>query len=428
MVRMIERLYLESINDRLLDSDAVALLGPRQVGKTTLARSILRDRGEDAVYLDLESAADRRKLSDPEAYLAAHTDKLVILDEIQRAPELFPILRGQIDARRQQGRVGGHFLILGSASMELLRQSSESLAGRISQIELPPLQPQELYAASDHKMESSGVADTSVALEVDVDAPSTTQIQQAVEALWLRGGFPKSYLARNDAASIRWRLDFIRTYLERDMPQFGLRVAADPMEKFWRMLAHDQGGEFTAERFADGLDVTGKTAKHYLSILEKLLLVRTLGPWASSGTRRLIKKPKVYVRDPGLLHALLDIRSHDQLLGHPIVGKSWEGFVIEALIHSSGDNTPAYFYRSAGGAELDLILEFSGENRWAIEIKKSTAPSLRRRFYEAADDIKAARRIVVHGGPESFPMPQGVEAMSLRDAIAAVRAVGFGGL
>lgn len=425
---MIERLHLEFIEDRLIDSDAVALLGPRQVGKTTLAKSILRDRGEGAIYLDLESDADRRKLSDPEAYLAAHADKLVILDEIQRVPELFPILRGQIDSRRQQGRMGGHFLILGSASMELLRQSSESLAGRISQIELPPVQPQDLFTAFDQPTAAGGVDDPTAALEVDLELSSAAQMQEAVETLWLRGGFPKSYLARNDAASLRWRLDFIRTYLERDMPQFGLRVAADPMEKFWRMLAHDQGGEFTAERFADGLDVTGKATKHYLSILQKLLLVRVLNAWAASGTRRLIKKPKVYVRDPGLLHALLGIRTRDQLLGHPMIGKSWEGFVIEALILAAGSDTPAYFYRSAGGAELDLVLEFSGPDRWAIEIKKSTAPSLRRGFHSAADDIKATKRIVVHAGPEAFPMAQGVEAMPLRDAIIAVRETGFGGL
>lgn len=425
---MIERLYLQTLEDRLVDSDAVALLGPRQVGKTTLAHTILRRRGENAVYLDLESDADRRKLSDPEAYLSAHADRLVILDEIQRVPELFPVLRGQIDMRRQQGRVGGHFLILGSASMELLRQSSESLAGRISQIELPPLQPQELFAQTTSLTNIGALNMADPAAEGEVDQRKPLELLQDIENLWHRGGFPKSYLARNDAASLRWRLDFIRTYLERDMPQFGLRVAADPMENFWRMLANDQGGEFTAERFADGLDVTGKTAKHYLAVLEKLLLVRTLGAWASSGTRRLIKKPKVYVRDPGLLHALLGIRSHDQLLGNRVVGKSWEGFVIEALIHAAGSDTPAFFYRSAGGAELDLVLEFSGAERWAIEIKKSTAPSLRRGFHAAAEDIKATRKIVIHAGPEAFPMSQNVHALPLRDAIRAARQAGFGGL
>lgn len=389
---MIDRDLASLVERRLKQMPSVALLGPRQVGKTTLARAIAAKRGEGAIYLDLESAADRNRLSDPEAYFAAHADKLVVLDEIHRAPEIFAILRGQIDDRRRAGREGGHFLILGSAALELMRQSSESLAGRIVDLEMPPIQPQELTAPD---------GDTDV--------------------LWERGGFPRSLLASDDEASLVWRQAFIRSYLERDIPQFGIRVPAQTFERFWTMLAHGQGGLLNAQRLAHSLDANWHSVMHYLDLMCDLLLVRRLSPWARNEGKRLVKSPKVYVRDSGLLHALLGLGTLNDVLGHPVAGASWEGFVIEALIAAAPTATRAYFYRTQAGAEVDLVLEFTADRRWAIEIKKSSAPTIGKGFTIASDDLAAERRIVVHKGDETYPMRGGIEAMTLLDAVAAVK-------
>ncbi len=370
---------------------SVALIGPRQVGKTTLAREIAEKRGKEAIYLDLESAVDRNRLSDPEAYFAAHAGKLVVLDEIHRAPEIFAILRGQIDARRRLGREGGHFLILGSAALDLMRQASESLAGRIVHLEMTPIQPQELTAPD------------------------------GIDTLWQRGGFPRSLLASDDGASLVWRQAFIRSYLERDIPQFGIRVPAQTLERFWTMLAHGQGGLLNAQRLAQSLDKNWHSVMHYLDLMCDLLLVRRLTPWARNAGKRLVKSPKVYVRDSGLLHALLGLGSLNDVLGHPVAGPSWEGFVIEALIAAAPAATRAYFYRTQAGAEVDLVLEFTADQRWAIEIKKSSAPTIGKGFAIACDDLAAERRIVVHKGDETYPMRGGVEALTLLDAIEAVR-------
>ncbi len=380
---MIPRRLLSTLTSALAESPAVALLGPRQAGKTTLALEAAKAR--PAVYLDLESDADRAKLSDPEAYLSQHEDKLVVLDEIQRSPQLFRSLRGLIDGGRRRGRGKGRFLVLGSASIDLLRQSSESLAGRIRYLELAPLDAGEVGS-------------------------------ERLDALWLRGGFPESLLADSDAASLRWRADFIRTYLERDIPQLGPRVPAETLRRFWTMLAHQQGGLLNAAAFARSLAVDGKTVASYLDLLVDLLLVRRLAPWHGNVRKRLVKSPKVYVRDSGLVHALLGIGDREALLGHPVAGGSWEGLAIESLIAAAPSGTEAHFFRTATGAELDLLLRLPGRRKpWAIEIKRGLAPTLERGFHLACDAVRAERRIVVYGGTERFPLAEGVEAAALVD-------------
>ncbi len=381
IARMISRRLLPALVDALAESPAVALLGPRQVGKTTLALELAKTRS--AVYLDLESEADRAKLSDPELYLSQHEDKLVILDEIHRTPELFLSLRGLIDAGRRRGRGTGRFLVLGSASMDLLKQSSESLAGRIRYLELAPLDAGEVG-------------------------------RNRLDALLLRGGFPESFLAASDAASLRWRLDFIRTYLERDIPQLGPRIPAETLRRLWTMLAHQQGGLLNAAALARALAVDGKTVTSYIDLLVDLLLVRRLPPWHGNIRKRLVKSPKVYVRDSGLVHALLGIRDFEAVLAHPVAGASWEGLAIESLISAAPDGTEAYFYSTAAGAEIDLLLKLPGHRKpWAIEIKRGLAPRVERGFRLACDDVKPERRVVVYSGVERFPLAENVEAISL---------------
>jgi uncharacterized protein len=398
---MFRRDSQEIVKDRLAEFDCVALLGPRQVGKTTLARQIVAERADQALYLDLENPADRRQLDDAGAYFSAYADKLIVLDEIQRVPEIFSVLRGQIDSRRRAGADAGKFLILGSASMKLLRQSSESLAGRITFVELAPLQPSEVLPAGDPNQRNGR--------------------NGRLDSLWLQGGFPQSFTRTSMQASLQWRRDFIQTYLERDIPQFGLQVASDQLAQFWRMLANDQGELFNAQRYANSLGVSGHTVARYIDLLEQLLLVRRLAPWSVNTGKRLVKSPRPYVRDTGILHALLNLRTLDDLRAHAVIGKSWEGFVIEALINAAASSALPYFYRTAAGAEADLVLEFSPNRRWAIEIKLSSAPSVDRGFHNAADDLGAERRLLVHRGDAIFPMRGGIEAMPLMAAIAAVK-------
>ncbi|MEW6036776.1 MAG: ATP-binding protein [Pseudomonadota bacterium] len=380
---MIPRRLLPALMSALAEAPAVALLGPRQAGKTTLALDVAQV--QPAVYLDLESEADRAKLSEPELYLSQHEDKLVILDEIQRIPQLFQSLRGLIDAGRRRGRGTGRFLVLGSASIDLLRQSSESLAGRIRYLELSPLDAGEVG-------------------------------RERLDALWLRGGFPDSLLAASDAASLRWRADFIRTYLERDIPQLGPRIPAETLRRLWTMLAHQQGGLLNAAALARALAVDGKTVASYLDLLVDLLLVRRLAPWHGNVRKRLVKAPKVYVRDSGLVHALLGIGDREALLAHPVAGGSWEGMVIESLIAAAPSGAEAYFFRSAGGAEIDLLLQLPRQGGpWAIEVKRGLAPKIERGFHLACETVGAERRRVVYGGVERFPIAEGVEAVALID-------------
>lgn len=379
---MLPRRIQNTVEQALTRQASVALLGPRQVGKTTLALQIGAVR--NALYLDLEDMQERAKLSDPAAFLSAYEERLVILDEIQRMPGLFLALRGVIDKGRRRGHRTGRFLLLGSASLDLMRQSGESLAGRISYIDMAPLTVREVPG-------------------------------DASETLWVRGGFPDSFLAKDEAASLAWRKDLLRTYLERDVPMFGSRVPAETLRRFWTMLAHNQGALLNASRLAQGLEVKSQTVTRYTDLLVDLLLVRRLQPYHANVGKRLVKSPKVYIRDSGLLHALLNIADHQALLGHPVVGLSWEGFVIENLINAAPALTAPGFYRTAGGAEIDLLLELPGGELWAIEIKRSHAAKPAKGFHEACEDLKPHRRFVVHAGKDSYPISPTVMAVGLQD-------------
>ena len=385
---MIECRLASILAETLADTPAVALLGPRQAGKTTLALGVGETLG--ALYLDLESEADRAKLAQPELYLAGHSDRLVILDEVHRVPGLFPVLRGLIDRARRKGRRAGQFLLLGSASLDLLKQSGETLAGRIAYLELGPF-----------------------------DALETRRLP--LDDLWVRGGFPDSLLAKDAARSLRWRQDFIRTYLERDIPQFGPRIAAETLRRFWTMLAHHQGGLLNSAQFARNLGVDVKTAVGYLDLLVDLLLVRRLPPWHANLGKRLVKSPKVFVRDSGLVHALLGIPNLEGLLSHPVLGQSWECFVLENLIAVAPDGVEPSFYRTGGGAEIDLLLAWPDGSLWAIEVKRSLTPKLERGFHAACADLKPERKFVVYPGDERYPMAEDVEVIPLRQLAALLR-------
>lgn len=381
---MIQRELYQELVDSLARQAAVGLLGPRQVGKTTLAFEVSRQI--PSIYLDLEKPSDRAKLTDPELYLQAQADKLVILDEIHQMPEIYGVLRGLIDNGRRAGQAMGRFLILGSASIDLLRQSSESLAGRIEYLDLGPLNLVETAATPDN--------------------PSQ---------LWLRGGFPQSFLASSDTNSLRWRQNFIRTYLQRDIPQFGPRMAATTIERLWTMLAHHQGGLLNASQLASGLGISAPTVTAYIDLLVDLLLVRRLQPWQANVGKRLVKSPKVYIRDSGLVHALLQVRTWDDLQGHPVAGPSWEGFVIENILSVIPEGTTAGFYRTAAGAEIDLVLNFGNpkvKGVWAIEIKSGLSPKPGRGFYHAIADLNPARSFVVYSGNDRYPLGPGIEAIS----------------
>ncbi len=368
---------------------AVGLLGPRQVGKTTLAFA-QKALYPDALYLDLELPSAQRQLDDPEAFLMAHAQQLVILDEVQRMPELFGILRGVIDQRRRMGQASGQFLLLGSATGVLLQQSSESLAGRVAYVELPPLQASEVFTGN------GSVGD--------------------LNALWLRGGFPLSWLAPTDADSMTWREVFIATYLEKDIPALGPRIPATTLRRLWTMLAHHQGELLDQSKLAASLAISGQTVSRYIDLLCDLMLVRRLPAWHGNVGKRLIRSPKVYVRDSGLVHALLGLSNLDAVLGHPIAGSSWEGFVVEQLINAA-PQAEASFYRTSNGAEVDLVLTFRNQQTWTIEVKRSSAPTVSKGFYQAATDLQAARKLLVAPVANNFPMKEGIEVVDLMTAI-----------
>jgi len=385
---MLPRRLSAHLNHLLNHSPAVVLLGPRQVGKTTLALEVSAAR--PSVYLDLEDEDQRVKLSNPALYFADHERDLVILDEVHRVPELFQRLRGVIDRGRRQGNENGRFLLLGSAAMDLLRQSGESLAGRISYLELGPFD----------------------ALEVAPDA---------IETLWVRGGFPRSFLADDDALSMEWRRNFIRTYLERDVPQFGSRIPAETLRRFWTMLAHSQAQMLNAANLARALGVDGKTIAGYLDLLVALLLVRRLPAWHHNAKKRLVKSPKVYVRDTGIAHALLGIRDKEALLSHPVVGQTWESFVIETLIAVAPDGIEAHYYRTSNGSEIDLVLALPGGKLWAVEVKRSSAPKVERGFHSACADLKPDKRFVVYPGKERFSLDDETDAIGVAALAAALQ-------
>ena len=325
-------------------------------------------RRHASIYLDLEDENDRAKLANPSKYLADHEDELVILDEVHRVPELFQQLRGIIDRGRRHGKANGRFLLLGSAAMDLLKQSGESLAGRISYLELGPFD----------------------ALEID---------PASLETLWVRGGFPRSFLAESDDLSLLWRRNFVRTYLERDISQFGPRIPAETLRRFWTMLAHNQAQILNAATLARGLAVDGKTVAGYLDLLVDLLLVRRLPAWHRNVGKRLVKSPKVYVRDSGIAHALLGIRDKEALLGHPVVGQTWESFVIETLITAAPDGTEAHYYRTSNGTEVDLLLTLPGGELWAIEVKRTIGAEDRARLsfrLRRSESAEAVLRVSGH--------------------------------
>ena len=380
---MLERRIFPNIQRALNRQAAVVLIGPRQVGKTTLALDIAERSG--ALYLDLEARADREKLRDPVLFLQEYEDRLVILDEIHRVPELFQTLRGLIDKGRRKGQRTSRFFILGSAAIDLLRQSGESLAGRLEYVTMGPF-----------------------------DALEVGENEQTLTRLWMRGGFPDSYLAANDQDSLAFRQNFIRTYLERDVPQFGPRIPAETLERLWTMLAHNQGALLNASRLASSLSVSPPTVGSYIDLLVDLLFVRRLPPYRANIGKRLVKSPKVYVRDSGLVHALLGLEEYQELAGHPVVGPSWEGFVIENLLAVAPERMQASFYRTAAGAEVDMVLEWPGREKcWAVEIKRSLTAKPARGFYHAREDLQPSRSFVVHAGNDRYPIAEGVEAIGL---------------
>lgn len=385
---MIERRVAAEVATLLDQMPAVALVGPRQSGKTTLAVALAA--GRRSVYLDLESAADRARLAEPELYLSDHAEDLVILDEIHRVPGLFKTLRGVIDRGRREGRGTGRFLMLGSAAIELLAQSGETLAGRISFVELGPFDMTEV--GDEH-----------------------------LDRLWIRGGFPDSFLESSEQASLRWREDFIRTYLERDIPQLGPRVPAETLRRLWTMLAHHQGGLLNTAQIARGLGISGTTVAHYVDLMVDLLLVRRLPAHVSNVGKRLVRSPKVYVRDSGLLHALLGLGEKEAVLGHPVAGASWEGAAIESLTAAAGRRAQASFYRTAHGAEIDLILAWPGGRRWAVEIKRSLTPRVERGFHAGLAELAPERALIVYPGEERYRLGSSIEAVGLPDLCRQAR-------
>ncbi|MFM7630621.1 MAG: ATP-binding protein [Alphaproteobacteria bacterium] len=395
---MILRLAYDSLLTALKRSPAVALLGARQVGKTTLAKTLGSGLGKPSIYLDLERPSDLAKIQEPELYLRDQHNTLVILDEVQRLPELFPVLRGVIDERIASGETTTQFLLLGSASLDVVQGASESLAGRVSYFELSALNLMETHLVE-------------------------TQGESAVNTLWLRGGFPRSLLQPDDESSLGWRQDFIASYLERDIPALGPRIPAESLRRFWTMLAHCQGSPVNGPTLASNLSLSVPTIHRYVDILGDLLLLRSLRPWSGNIGKRLVKTPKPYVRDSGLCHALLNIGSLDELLGHPVVGTSWEGFVIENLLSVAPRRVTPWFYRTHAGAEIDLVLEVTPQQRIAIEIKRTLTPKLTKSFTAACADLEPTERYFVYAGEEPYPLAQDVTAMPLLKMMERIQAL-----
>lgn len=375
----IERFAETAVRRALLQFPAVAVLGSRQVGKSTLAQRIIKKM--DSVYLDLQSRPDLAKLHEPELFFERHRDKLVCLDEIQRTPDMFTILRSEIDRHRVPGR----FLILGSASRDLVRSANETLAGRIAYLDLTPFLLTEVAKLTDW------------------------------QALWWRGGFPESLLADDGSSSIDWRTQFIRTFLERDIPGFGFSIPVPVIERLWRLLAHYHGQTVNYSKLAGAADLSVPTLKRYLAILEQTYMIRVLASSERNLKKRLVKSPKIYLRDTGLLHTLLDIDSYEQLLAHPINGASWESFCIENLVAAMPRHR-ASFIRSSNGAEVDLALERGGDCQ-LFEFKLSKAPKASRGFYELVEILKPSRAVIVAPVDESYAVKPGITVSNLLDLV-----------
>lgn len=363
----------------------VTLLGPRQVGKTTLAHAVARDWPTRVVHLDLERPSHAARLRDAELYLEANADALIVIDEVQRMPELYALLRALVDSDRRPGR----FLLLGSSAPQLVRGISESLAGRVKGLELQPFTLDEVGASPEN-----------------------------LHRLWSRGGYPESFLAPDERASLDWRETFLRSFVERDLQLMGLALPSERMRRMLQMLAHRHGQLWNAADVARGLDVSAPTVARYADIFVGTFLVRRLEPLHANLSKRLVKAPKLYLRDSGLLHALLGIRSWDGLQGHPVVGFSWEGFVIEHLL-GRRPAADATFYRTATGAELDLVLQDATGAREGFEIKLGSDSAPERGFWNAIDDLSLTSVTVVHAGVGRWPLRRGVEARALLDLVGA---------
>lgn len=386
----VPRKYQKIIEENLQNFPVVGLLGARQIGKTTLAQMIGANR--PSLYLDLENYRDVAKLEDPLAYFELHADKLVILDEVQHKPELFAVLRGLVDKRRGAGHKYGQFLVLGSASQDLLRQSSESLAGRIVYIEMGPITVSEIN--NDRK---------------------------SLQNLWLRGGFPDSLLAKSETISMAWRQAFIKTYLTRDIPEhISPRFPEETLHRLWTMLAHLHGTQLNLSKVAANLGISGQAVARYIDLLVDLFLVRRVKPWHNNAGKRLVRSPKIYVRDSGILHALLNINNLDDLFGHPIIGASWEGFIMDNLLSFLPVGSEYYFYGTARGAEVDLVIKHPRGHLLAIEIKRALTPKMNRGFYEVCKDINPSKRYVVYDGDEKFPLGDDIYAISLLELMQEI--------
>jgi predicted AAA+ superfamily ATPase len=378
---MIKRYIQSDLIELLLNNPAVALLGARQVGKTTLSVNVTANLVRPALYLDLERPSDSAKLQDPEYFLAQHLDKLVILDEIQRRPDILPTLRSLIDQRKRGGDKACQYLLLGSSSRALLQSTSDSLAGRISYMDICGFNVLEVGGGN-------------------------------MNQLWIRGGFPDSYLSPNDTKSFRWRESIIRTYLERELPILGYNISTTTMERFWGMLAHTQGELFNAAKMAVSLGVSPPTVARYLDILVDLFLVRIVRPWHQNYGKRLIKASKVYIRDSGLVHCLLNIKTLDDVLMHPVAGGSWEGFVIENIASVIGDHAKIWFYRTSAGAELDLVIEI-GSKRIGVEIKRSLTPALTKGGYHSISDLDLDATYIVYPGTDQYSIRNNIQVISV---------------
>lgn len=376
---MVLRYKLDHIRELLEDFPVVAITGARQVGKTTLAKSIIDDQNRQTIFLDLESPRDENRLTEPELFFERYEDHLIIIDEVQRRPDLFPIIRAVIDKKRKPGR----FLLLGSASPVLIRESSESLAGRIAYEELLPLTLPEVKDISD------------------------------TATLWLRGGFPEAFLAKSDKYRLRWLEDYIFALLERDLPLLGLNTDVSKLKKCLMMIAHQNGQLMNLENMARSVGVTSTTISRYLDFLEYAYIIRRLMPWHKNVKKRLVKSPKVYIRDSGLLHALMNISDEKSLFEHPVAGGSWEGFVIQQLMAVKPKNTPMYFYRTHQGAEADLLFAKNDKPEFCIDIKLSTAPKVTRGFINVIEDNETKRNYLINPGTDQYPVHERIDVLGL---------------
>lgn len=379
---MITRLKFNEIDELLGDFPVVGIIGPRQCGKSTIAQQLV-DRYTGAIYLDMENPDDRAKLTNPTLFFSANQGRLICLDEIQFAPNLFNVLRSVVD----KGKVNGQFLILGSASPELLRQSAETLAGRIVHTELAPF--------------------------------ALTETNSDWQTLLVRGGFPRSYLARSDKSSFTWRKSFIRTFLERDIAAFGLNLNPENSSRLWQMCAHYHGQMLNYSDFGKSLGLTHPTIKHYVDTLAGTFMLRKLPPYHANLEKRLVKTPKLYIADSGMLCALLNIQSYTDLLGHPIAGFAWEGFVLQNILATVGDDTEVYFVGTSADAEIDIILK-KGKKLIGIECKFSTTPKPTKGFYNLRADLKLSKSFVVSPITGSYPLDKQTLVCSLPELLASI--------